>query len=380
VAVAATRSAEADLTLAEWARTLQKLELLPPLRNVFRLSFLGENSSTAYTVAGAFVDWLRGRHGAAAVRGWYGGGDLAQLTGKDLIGLERDWLDFLTGIAVSEPALLAARARFDRPAIFDRRCPHVVDRLAQQAATELGALDWRSATQAYEALLDLDAGHLGARLGLATCSLRAGDIAQARQRLENIARDPLLVRLQRAAAEEALADLDLYAGRVEDAHRRYTALEGLVVDPDRLRALDVKRSSQNTLAREAVVSLLVGDPRLGSSFELAAANLARWSVAEPEQGTADYLLGRNLYLRGRWREAAEHLDRALGRRIDSDRVRRAAFSMRLVVACALGDVGAATRAYGAAQGQSGLGSAERESLALLAERCGVTPAVAREGR
>jgi tetratricopeptide (TPR) repeat protein len=374
LAVAATRTAEADLTLRQWARTLQKLDLLPPLRSIFRLSFLGENSSTAYTVAGAFVDWLHERYGAGVVRAWYGGAELGAKTGKDFAALEQTWLHELRGVEVSEQALLAARVRFDRPAIFGRRCPHVVDRLADEAGAELGALDFRSASEKFNELLDFDATHLGARLGLGTCALRAGNLAAARERFERVARDSLLPRLQRAAGDEAIADLELWQGNLASAASRYAAIERLVVDPDRLRGLEVKRTAADELARDAIVSLLIGDPRFGTSFELTAARLARWSALEPEQGTADYLLGRNLYTRGRWREAFDLLGRALGKRLDSSRVKQAALEQRLIVSCALGERAAAESAYAAWRALPSPSAADREDTALLAERCGVPEA------
>ncbi len=68
IAVAASPNDNDDFTLDEWAKTLLDLSLLPPLESVFRLGFLGQNSSTAYTVAGAFLHWFHDHYGAAKVR------------------------------------------------------------------------------------------------------------------------------------------------------------------------------------------------------------------------------------------------------------------------------------------------------------------------
>ena len=85
VAVAAAPHDE-DLSLDEWAKAMRDLHLLPPLERVFRLSFLGEPSSRAYVVAGAFIDWLRREKGVATVRAWYGGESLRDsATGADLL-------------------------------------------------------------------------------------------------------------------------------------------------------------------------------------------------------------------------------------------------------------------------------------------------------
>jgi hypothetical protein len=58
---------------------------------------------------------------------------------------------------------------------------------------------------------------------------------------------------------------------------------------------------------------------------------------------ADYLIGKNLYTRARWREAGEYLSRALERDLPLPSVRREALRSSVFVACALGD-GARARA------------------------------------
>src|SRR3954469_5210885 len=87
VATAASPNDNDDFTLDEWAKTLSELSLLPPLESVFRLGFLGQNSSTAYTVAGAFVHWFHDRFGAAALRRWYGGEPVERVVGKSFAEL-----------------------------------------------------------------------------------------------------------------------------------------------------------------------------------------------------------------------------------------------------------------------------------------------------
>jgi hypothetical protein len=101
------------------------------------------------------------------------------------------------------------------------------------------------------------------------------------------------------------------------------------------------------------------------------AKLGEWAGADPEQGLADYLIGRNLYLRGRWRDAARHLDRALSRPLHLDRVRTEALRNRIVVGCALGDRPAALSAYERWQKEPGVSRARRVGMTRFAERCGI---------
>lgn len=373
VAVASAPPEDADLTLQQWARAMQELHLLPPLSQVFRLSFLGENASTAYTVAGAFVSWFHDRFGADALRHWYGGASLVALTGKDLDTLDAQWQKSLQRVQVSPASLVAAKARFGRPAIFGRRCPHVVDKLAERAGGALGSDDYRSARKDYREMLELDPDNFGARMGMATCDLRAGDPAGARSRYQEIATDAHTAKLRQLAGIEALADLDLEQGWVTRADARYGEVVPHILNEDHLRSLDVKRTTQSLIARRAIVELLIGNPRLGTNWGVAAATLGRWSAEDPHDGTADYLLGRNFYTQGRWSVAAQHLDEALRRTIADPMVRREAERMRLVVACARGHLDVAQRAYARWAAEPGISVARREGTTRMAERCGLHP-------
>ncbi len=294
---------DSELTLQEWARAMLELRILPPLSSIFRLTFLGENSSKAYTVAGAFISWLHETYGARVLRDWYGGGELQALTGKDLQSLEGEWHASLRVLPFPERALETARARFDRPAIFARKCPRVVDRLIADANGQLSRGDWRGAKDSFDKALALDGDHVGARLGLGTCAERAGDDAEARRRWAAVAEDKKLHEVLRMMGVEQEGDLDLVLGNLVDAQRQYDEVASALVDEDQLRTLEVKAHPGSEIARQAIASLLVGDPRLGRDFGEAAARIGRWSEAEPENGLPAYLLGRNFYNSGRYEEA-----------------------------------------------------------------------------
>jgi tetratricopeptide (TPR) repeat protein len=152
----------------------------------------------------------------------------------------------------------------------------------------------------------------------------------------------------------------------------YAKVAEAVVDEDRRRALAVKSLPTSDLEREAIVSLLIGDVLLGPSFEVAAAKLGEWHAARPDDGLPPYLLGKNFYARGRWQEAAAYLDRALELRLDLPLVAREAWRSRLIVACALEDHAAARRAMAALLSRSDLSPAQREGVARLSARCGMT--------
>jgi len=369
VAVAASPNDNDDFTLDEWAKTLLELQLLPPLESVFRLGFLGQNSSTAYTVAGAFLHWFHDYYGAAALRRWYGGEPIEQVSGQSFGALEAAWRADLARVNVAPALLDEARLRFDRPSLFGRHCPRIVDKLNGLANQKLGSGDTAGARREIAELLRLDPHHTGAKFELAACEVKDGNEAAALAAYATLAASPELAKLEQAGAREARADVELRAGRLEDARNDYAAVAALVADEDRLRTLDVKRSPENEIQRRAIVDLLIGDPLLGASFEVAAPRIAEWASAEPENGLPSYLLGKNLFGRGRFAEAGQYLDQALARKLSLPRVQREAWRTRLTLACAVGDSAARGRALEALRADPGLSPARRATVERLALRC-----------
>ncbi|HLV67479.1 MAG TPA: hypothetical protein VKY73_16770 [Polyangiaceae bacterium] len=369
VAVAAAPNENDQLSVEGWAAAQLELGLLPRLSNLFRLGFFGEPAARAYTAAGAFVRFLHAELGAEAVRRWYGGESLEAVTKMSLSALERRWHERLRAVQLTEAELATARARFDRPAFFERRCPRVIDRLAGLAAMKLAVSDIEGARETYAELLALDAADPGARLGMATCSARAGEDDQAEAVHAALAADSAAPAWARTVALEARADLLLRRGELEAARSIYAELAQKTADPDRLRTLDVKRLAPPGIGRDAIVMLLIGDAD-GPSWDVAAAKLGEWSALDPKDGLPEYLLGRNLMGRGRMRHAAEYLERALGKRLPEPHVRDEALRLRLVAACAEGDTAAARRARDALLARD-LSAARREGLQRFSERCGL---------
>lgn len=367
-----------ELLPEEWARVMLKLGLLPPLDRVFQLSFLGVPAQKAYTVAGAFIDWYRARFGVGALKRWYGGAALAEVTaGRSLSQLEKQWHAALATKPADERALATARLRFDRPSVFGRRCPHAVDRLEAEAYALLGAGDPVAARERFEQLLKLDREHFSGRVGLATCALRRGELTEAERIYAELSRDAAQTELNRIFAVEATADLSMMRRRFAAAADGYERVQRAVVDEDRLRALDVKlyatglgKTPAERLGRDAIVELLIGDPKQGPSWDVAATLLAGWSAVDEHQGLSEYLLGKNLFGRGLWSAAQSRLDSALGRGLSLPRVRIEAMSDRLRLACADKSVDVAARMFSVLRAEP-LRAARRQQLELLAERCGV---------
>jgi predicted Zn-dependent protease len=239
-------------------------------------------------------------------------------------------------LPIPDVALAIAKARFDRPGVFARRCPHEIDADRQRAMAMLSAGDVRGALAALRELTRREPGDAGARLGLATCEERAGDDPIAT--LEGVLADARMSRTVRDRAEERLGDRALGRGDLDEARRRYDAIAGRVLDEDHLRTLDVKRvATTDPAATAAIATLLVGSPRTGPDALRAHEELGRWAVSAPRDPMPRYLLARQSVSRGDFAHAAALLDEALSLPSTLARVFREAARMRLVVGCALED-------------------------------------------
>ena len=175
VAVAASPDEDA-LTPAEWSRAMLDLGILPPLGGLFSFDFLGENAAKSYTVAGSFVRFVKHKFGAETVRNWYGGASLPALTKSSWGDLETD-LPCRAGPAEAPRSGRRglARARFDRPSVWRRKCPHTIDLFRKEAERAQERGDYLQARRSYDDLLRLDAHDDNARLALAGCLSRGAN-------------------------------------------------------------------------------------------------------------------------------------------------------------------------------------------------------------
>jgi hypothetical protein len=375
IAVAASPDDD-DLTDAQWARAMLELEMLPPVKRVFSLAFLGEQAAKSYTIAGAFVRWAIERFGAGAVRLWYGGESVEKVTGEDWGALDRDFRGFLRAkYTLSPDALAFARARFGRPSVFGRVCPHVVDELRREADRCRDASQYDKAVTLYSEVLARDAHDFAARYSRAYVKLRYGDGASGRAELAELAAEESAPRNWRDKSAEALADADFLDGRFDAAAEQYRALAARSLDEDGARTLEVKAlGAERPAARAAVEALLIGSRYRAPDLVLAAVELGAWSRASGEP-LADYLIGKNLAQRGWYVLAAIYLDRVLSADgAPTPRIGREALRQRAVCACASGDASAMERvkaAAGAAEGPFAGGSGgRREALERMIARCG----------
>ncbi len=373
IAVAASPDDD-DLTDAQWARAMMDLDILPPMRKIFSVGFLSESAAKSYTIAGAFVRWTIASYGAETVRAWYGGASLEALTKTTWGGLDQAFRKEIAKYTLSPEADAFARAKFGRPSVFGRVCPHVVDELRQEADRCRDQSRYEQAVSLYTQALDMDGHDFASRFGRANVILRYGDAEKGRIEVLSLASDMKAPRTWRDRAEEALGDAEFLDGHFEEAATRYRRLADKSLDEDVLRNLEVKAvGATDPDARSAVEALLLGARHRPTDVLVAAVQLGAWSHAS-KSPLADYLIGKNLAQRGFYVLAAVYLDRVLDQPAAVPAsVAREAMRQRAICACALRDERAVDHVRGMASLPAspfnGTAGGRRASVEQLLARC-----------
>ena len=378
----ATSPDDDELSDGQWARAMLDLGTLPEIRTLFSLAFLGSSAQKSYTVAGAFVAWMLDQRGAAVVRAWYGGESIEALTGETWGSLDAQFRDWLRTLTMPPEATAYARARFERPSVWGRRCPHVVDALDRDADKCREDHRFARADALYAEALDRDAHDSHAQLARAKIASQSGDSAEAergRTDLAAMAGDPATPRTWRDRAEEALADADLVGGDAAAAVTLYREIAARTLDEDVARTLEVKALAAADPgpdgapgAREAIVDLLLAAPGRAQDPWLGALSIGQWA-AETHEPLADYLAGKNLMQHDRWERAVTFLDRALAQPPPTARVGREILRQRVIGACVLQDGAALARMKEAVESDASpfarSSGGRRASLLRLLARC-----------
>jgi hypothetical protein len=373
----ATSPDDEELTDAQWARAMLDLGILPPVRLLFSFGFLGENAAKSYTIAGAFVTWVLDRWGAPVVRAWYGGASIEELSGQGWGALDDQFRQSLRSLPMPADALAYARARFERPSVWVRKCPHVVDALNRDGDRCRDDHRLARAIESYDGVIARDPSDLHARFELARIDVWSGDHTRGRDELAKIGADGQTPKTWRDHAQELLADDDMARGLYERAAEAYRAIAAHTLDEDVARTLEVKaQAASDPAARRAIVDLLIGTPGRPVDSWLGALSLGTWAE-QAHEPLADYLIGKNLALHAEYARAASWLDSALDAGASTPSVGRELLRQRAICACALGDSGPLERVKERVQAEASpfaksAGGGRKQSVLALVARCAET--------
>jgi hypothetical protein len=305
------------LTPHEWSRAMDELGLLPPLDQVFGLSFFGSNAAISYTVAGSFCRWLIDTRGIASFRDVYrSGGDFAAAYGQPLGDLETQWHAFLETVPVSPEALAVARERFTQPGLFGQVCAHAIADEQARAQSLLAAGRKDEAVAALRAIVDEDPGQPGHLLDLMHGADQVGAYDAALEAAQKLAADPGASTPLRARALLEQGDLAWRRHDLSAAADAFDQVTSMPVDtPTHRLALGEKTAVDDPTIEPFVRPLFEGEPSGADGawrHDDAAAlfSLALAVQAEPQSGLANYLIGRQLLGRALAHQALPYLEAA----------------------------------------------------------------------
>jgi tetratricopeptide (TPR) repeat protein len=363
---------EDEISDAVWTRAMMELGILPSLDRVFGFGFFGEASSKAYTIAGAFVGWARDRFGKDKVLAWYGGAPVTTAFGAPLAALERDFRAHLGALPVSADLLATAKARFARPSIFGRACPHAVDELRKEGDVCRDSGRVEEALRKYGGALALDPADHGSRLSAAQLRARLEDRARGRAELQAISADERYPRTVRDRAEEALGDADWLDGQRAAAAAHYDVVAKRSLDEDMARTMEIKAlGARDERLGPTVQRLLLGERTLPPDLLVSGLSLGAAIERSPSDPILRYLEGRNLSQRGRYAEARVALEASLASGAKEARITRETLRVLAVAICSMGDRAGAAALAERVQASSvfAQGSGRRAAVLRLLDRC-----------
>lgn len=369
-AVAASPREDTDASLFEWSRAMLELGRLPPVERLFQLGFLSESAARSYTVAGAFVEFVRGRFGAATLRAWYGGASLEELTGASIEELGRQFQGVLREIELAPEILAEAAQRFSGVAVFERRCPHLADRLMLRAESACG-ISTAVAERETQEVLRLDPTRKELGLRLSRCWLMEGKLDQAEQAAARWSEGDSLPAWMRREALVRRGDVAWARGDFPEARAAFDRALSLSPAPSGRRPIELKRwaiEQPDEAVRATLFEIFVSS---NESAGQGAFLLGEWFGRSPDDPLAVYLLGKNLLARGAAVAALPHLRRASELELSLPGFGEEAARSRLIAACQLEDKAEIRRALRHLLARVSFPSRREEAL-RMAERAGVS--------
>jgi len=321
---------EDSLSLSESSKAMIDLGSMQPMKSLFSLAFLGESSQKSYTLAGAFVSWVKATFGIEIVRRWYAGEEIEVLTSKSWGDLDGAFRASVARVALSDEALAVAKGRFERASIWRRNCPHVVDGLRAEGDRCAANHEVDKAIDAYQKALALDPFDPNVKFSRADLDRRYRDRERGTAAILGIAADTSVPPGIRRRAEEALADSEMRDGKFEAAAERYRHLLEKIIDEDAARAIEVKEiAARSPEDREATMALLIGGETRGVDMFRAGVALGQ-AASTP---LTDYLIGRNLILKNGCEAGEAYLNRAIEKGLPTVRLMREAWKQKGICAC-----------------------------------------------
>ena len=312
IAVAADWS-EGRLTGHQWAKSMHRLEIAPPLSSILGIGFWGHAGSRSYLLAGSFVRFLVDTYGIEKFKGVFPTGDFVKHYAKEVSALEAEWLDFLERVPLTDADTAYATHRLQRGSVFEQVCAHEMAARRTTAWRAYYRNDFLTAAETFRSMLTVEPDTLSTMRGLmfAAYRMRAYDEALSFATAIADAADT------RYSAEALLLEADIYwlKGEHEQARRKYTAVETAyqTIDHRRIKRIAALgypgTESEDRSVRELLRGVLVEPKESGEKMAYLSICMQR----DPDGWLAPLLAGELLHREQAWWSSTRYLQQAIPR-------------------------------------------------------------------
>ncbi len=314
VAVAADWE-EDKLTVHQWAKAMQKLNVAPALSSVMSLGFWKHAGSRSYLMAGSFARFLIDRYGIEKCKQAFPTGNLSKIYEKDLHDLEEEWrLYLIDEVSLKDDELAYATQRLRRGGIFEQVCAHEMASLRNDGWDAYYRQDYTTAIDLFQKLLSFEPENARNTRGLMYSTYHIGNypstISIAKRIISNKNSQ------FRGEAAQLLGDIYWLQGDTEEALVTYNHGSTLATRESieknilkRVAALSDSFSpeSRNRLSRVFIRNNSISRTYSGTKMTL----LLRTIRSEPNSWLTYYLAGELLHQEREWEFSTQYLHHAL---------------------------------------------------------------------
>ncbi|MFN2549124.1 MAG: tetratricopeptide repeat protein [Myxococcales bacterium] len=324
-----------EFTIHEEARALRELKLLPDVGRLFKPGlFYAESGPRAYTTAGSFVRWLWETKGPREMYELY-----SSYKSLDAGTLAPAYLAFLDSLREPARAVALAEQRFSAPAIVRKRCPHEVAMLQRQASN---ARDPVTAAALWTRCADLEPDDPALLVSLHRAQVRAKDFGAALATETKAFAHPKLSKPLRAQLLTESGDAAWKGADAARAEALFAQAAQLPQSEPLERALAIRLKSIEDPTTWPALRPLIADGNTSPEILLEVRDL---DLAHPRDGTAAYLIAKQLQNRGAWAECLKYASNALSRDLPGPLFVQEALRMRGIAAWHLGDAATARESF-----------------------------------
>jgi hypothetical protein len=280
-----------------WSAAMYRLEMGEDLRDgLTPAGYWGRSSNRMYTLTASFVRWLLDTRGKDQFLAAYRRGDFEGAYGQSLDEMIAQWRAFLDAYPLDEGMLEEARAIFDRPTMFARRCARTNATRLERGQRFIGRRDAEAARQCFDQLVADDPDDMRSRAAIAEAFAGAGLDADAHEHATAVAEAEGAGQARRARARELLADIAWRSGDASAAVAQWSALLGEMSSTSDRRRLQAKLAAAEAVgarsaAGDAMVRYLLARPAPSTTAVVAELVAAGLNVGDPR---AAYLAGLRL--------------------------------------------------------------------------------------